>query len=131
MHSMFLRLRPSPKMELLLDIYQEKYLDYRVYIRSRCKGNCNTHIYEFSTFTSGSSSSGNSVRSYFKNTSNDKKPHDFWSIQRVGKQLLHGTYKWRNLWFFLGNHFVWFSSPNVRKEKKENTVKSRNKHTRH
>lgn len=65
----------------------------QVYIRSRCKGNCNTHIYEFSTFASGSSSSGNSVRSYFKNTSNDKKPHDFWSIQRVGKQLLHGTYK--------------------------------------
>ena len=30
-----------------------------------------------------------------------KKPHDFGSIQRIGKRLLHGTYSWGNLGSFL------------------------------
>ena len=40
------------------------------------------------------------MRSYCKNASNDKKSHDFGSIQRVCKRILHGTYRWRNPWFF-------------------------------
>ena len=110
-------------MDLLLVTYLEKYLDYQVYIRSRCKGNCNTHIYQFNS----RSKSENSVRSYCKNASNDEKPHNCGSIQRVGKRLLHGTYRWRNPWFFLGNHFAWFSSTNTKnsaiskkKEKRSN-----------
>ena len=31
-----------------------------------------------------------------------KKPHDFGSIQRVSKRLLHGTYRWGNPGSFLG-----------------------------
>ena len=84
MHSMFLRLRPSPKMDLLLHIYLEKYLElpslYRGEFRPRCQGNCNTQIYEFSPFTSGSRRSRNSVQSYCKTASNDKRLHDFGSI---------------------------------------------------
>ena len=33
------------------------------------------------------------VQDYCQNVSNDKKPHDFGSIQRVGKRLLRGTYR--------------------------------------
>lgn len=38
------------------------------------KVNCISHIYEFSSFSSGSRRSGNRVRSYCKNASNDKEP---------------------------------------------------------
>ena len=61
----------------------------------------NTHLYQFSLLTSGSKNSGNSVQGHCKNASNDKKQHDFVSVQRVGKRLLHGTYRWGNFGSFL------------------------------
>ena len=71
-------------MDLLLHIYLEKYLElpslYRGEFRPRCQGNCNTQIYEFSFFTSGSRRSRNSVQSYCKTASNDKRLYDFGSI---------------------------------------------------
>ena len=105
---------------------------------------CSTHIYEFSSFTSGSRKSGNSAQSYWKNSSKDKKPHDFGSIQSAGKRLLHGTNRWGNLGSFLAIAFhdsplrTQKSPPFQRKKieieklkKRKNGVKSRNKRTRH
>ena len=103
-----------------------------IFYFSKWKGNCYTHIYKFSFFTSGSRRSENSMQSYCKNAINNKKPHNFRSIQRVGKRLLHRTYRWRTHWFFLGNHFIWFSNKNTKdfiiSKRKEKTVKSRNKY---
>ena len=73
-----------------------------------------------------------------------KKPHDFGSIQSVGKRLLHGTYRRGNLGSFLAIVFhdsplrTQKSPPFQRKKieieklkKRKNGVKSRNKRTRH
>ena len=46
-----------------------------------------------------------------------KKPHDFGSIQRIGKRLLRNV-QLRKSWFFLGNHFAWFSSTNTKISKR-------------
>ena len=51
------------------------------------------HIYEFLSFTSGSRRSGNSVRIYCENASNDKKSYDFGSFQRVSKKSLVNSWQ--------------------------------------